>query len=128
MAEFRINVPVTTVEPAVTVDAGLPIGRLRFRLEVIDSAGHRSAPHEAIIEVQRLASPGPIVVTPGPVVVNPGPIVVNPGPIVVNPGPIVPTPGPVRPPVITPVPTRPTGTPIVRTPAPTRRRRRKDQS
>lgn len=111
MAVFRINTPVTTTESRVTVDAGLPVGRLRFRLEVIDSAGQRSAPHEAIVEVQRL------VIT--------DPIVVNPGPIVVNPGPIIPTPGPVVPPIV--IPTRPTGIPIVRTPARPRTRRRKDK-
>ncbi len=128
MAVFRVNVPVTTTEPVATVDAGLPIGRHRFRLVVVDTAGLRSAPHEAVVAVQRQIDPGPIVVTPGPVVVNPGPIVVNPGPIVVNPGPIVS--GPVIRTPATPTPEnprRPTD-PVVTDPPRPRRRRKEDPS
>ena len=75
MARFEVRTPITTREPAIAVDAGLPVGRHRFRLEVIDGAGLRSAPDEIVFEVQR------IIVDPGPVVVNPGPVI-NPGPIV----------------------------------------------
>ena len=39
MARFDVNTPITTREPTITVDAGLPIGRHRFRLEVIDASG-----------------------------------------------------------------------------------------
>ena len=100
MARFVVRTPITTREPTITVDEGLAVGRHRFRLEVVDNAGLRSAPDEVVVEVQR------IVVDPGPV--GPGPIVVNPGPIVVNPGPVInPTPGPVinpgpivRPPIV----------------------------
>ena len=54
MARFLVNTPITTREPTVTVDAGLEIGRHRFRLAVIDREGRTSPPHEAIVEVQRL--------------------------------------------------------------------------
>src|SRR5262245_56633210 len=54
MARFEINAPITTREPTVTVDAGLSIGRHRFRLEVIDAQRRTSSPHEAIVEVQRI--------------------------------------------------------------------------
>jgi hypothetical protein len=60
MARFDINRPITTREPTVPVDAGLPIGRHLFRLEVIDRLGRRSTPNDAIVEVQR------IVVDPRP--------------------------------------------------------------
>ena len=75
MARFEVRTPITTRDPTITVDAGLAIGRHRFRLEVIDGDGHRSAPDEVVVEVQR------IVVNPGPIVVNPGPVI-NPGRIV----------------------------------------------
>src|SRR5689334_1287692 len=86
MARFAVRTPITTRESTITVDEGLAIGRHRFRLEVIDSAGLRSAPDEIVVEVQRIiVDPGPVA--PGPIVVNPGPIVVNPGPVI-NPGPV----------------------------------------
>ena len=65
MARFDINAPITTREPTVTVDAGLPIGRHRFRLEVIDGQGRRSTPHDAIVDVQGLViDPRPSVLAP----------------------------------------------------------------
>lgn len=64
MARFVVNTPITTREPSVTVDAGLPIGRHRFRLEVIDAAGLRSRPVDAIIEVQRLVVRPDVVIPP----------------------------------------------------------------
>jgi hypothetical protein len=65
VARFAIDTPITTREPTVTVDAGLAIGRHRFRLDVIDREGRASLPHEAIVEVQRVVidprpAPGPI--------------------------------------------------------------------
>ena len=98
MARFVVGTPQTTREPTITVDAGLPVGRHRFRLEVIDASGLRSAPDHAIVEVQRIIiNPGPITPTPGPIIPTPGPIR-PPGPII-QPGPIIPTPGPIiRPP------------------------------
>jgi len=65
MARFAINTPITTREPTVTVDAGLPIGRHRFRLEVIGAQRRPSTPNDAIVEVQRLAvDPRPPVLPP----------------------------------------------------------------
>jgi hypothetical protein len=113
MPTFAVNTPITTREPTVTVDAGLPVGRHRFRLEVIDTAGLRSTrPDEAVVEIQRVVvDPGPVIT--GPIVTGPivtGPIVAtpipSPGPIVLTPvpqpGPIVltPVPGPIRPPIV----------------------------
>ena len=87
--------PQITREPTITVDAGLPVGRHRFRLEVVDAAGLRSAPDEAIVEVQRIIiDPGRIPT--GPVIPTPGPVV---GPVI---GPVTPTPGPVVGPVVGP--------------------------
>ena len=74
MARFVVGTPQITREPTITVDAGLPVGRHRFRLEVIDASGLRSAPDHAIVEVQRIiVGPGPIP-TPGPVI-QPGPVI-----------------------------------------------------
>lgn len=68
MARFVLNQPITTAEPVIAVDAGLPLGRHRFRLEVVDARGRRSAPDETIVEVQRIVVPPiqPPVVPPGP--------------------------------------------------------------
>jgi hypothetical protein len=117
MARFEINTPLITREPTVTVDAGLAIGRHRFRLEVIDAQRRTSLPHEAIVEVQR------IVVDPqptGPI----GPV----GPVIDPVGPVV---GPVRP-VIEPAPvigrvTPAGGTGTSDEPAPRPRTRRKKE-
>lgn len=89
-----MNTPITTPEPAVTVDAGLPVGRHRFRLEVIDTAGLRSRPDETIVEVQRIIiDPTPVGPTPIPIP-TPGPI----GPIRTRPqGDAAPPPGTGRP-------------------------------
>ena len=110
MARFVVGTPQITREPTITVDAGLPVGRHRFRLEVVDASGLRSAPDQAIVEVQRIIidpgriPTGPVIPTPGPVigpvigpvtgpVISTGPIV---GPVI---GPVIPTPGPIiRPP------------------------------
>jgi hypothetical protein len=73
MARFVAGTPQITREPTIVVDAGLPIGRHRFRLEVIDAAGRRSAPDEAIVEVRQIVGPGPVGPTPGPVNPTPGP-------------------------------------------------------
>ena len=94
MARFVAGTPQITREPTITVDAGLPVGRHRFRLEVIDTSGLRSAPDHAIVDVQRITGPGPITPTPGPIVPTPGPIrptgpVIQPGPIIATPGPII---------------------------------------
>ena len=98
MARFVVGTPQITREPTITVDAGLPVGRHRFRLEVVDATGLRSAPDEAIVQVQRIIidpgriPTGPVIPTPGTVigpVISTGPIV---GPVI---GPVIPTPGPI---------------------------------
>jgi hypothetical protein len=115
MARFVAGTPITSREPTMVVDAGLPVGRHRFRLEVVDSTGRRSVADDAIVEVQRVVvgPVGPIIPTPGPVNPTPGPII--PTPVIPTPGPIIPTPGPVIP---TPGPIRPT--------RPSRTRRKKE--
>ena len=108
MTQFVVGKPVTTDVPSVVVDAGLPVGRHRFRLTVIDTAGNESRPNEAVVQVVPLT-----VVVPGqpvtPVVLNPaGPVI---APHVV--GPIV-TPnltGPVVTPVRAATPTPPSKPP-----------------
>ena len=87
MVSFVAGKPVTTDTPGVLVDAGLPIGRHRFQLVVLDSGGLRSKPDEIVVQVQRLVLPpvGPVIGPVGPVV---GPVVGPPvivRPSVVNP-------------------------------------------
>src|SRR5258705_12345026 len=62
MVRFALNQTIETAEPTIAVDPGLPPGRHRFQLVVIDDAGHRSQPVEAIIEVQREIVPPPPVI------------------------------------------------------------------
>ena len=113
MARFVVGEPHITREPTIVVDAGLPIGRHRFRLEVVDSAGLRSAPDDALVDVQR------IIVDPGPLIPS-GPIIPTPGPVI---GPVTgPITGPITGPVTGPI-TGPTG-PIIRR---TRPRRKKEK-
>jgi hypothetical protein len=98
MAKFLIGRPVTTDVPEVLVDAGLPDGQHRFRLEVVDSAGNRSRPDEIVLSISRVVLPtGPVLGTGtlGPVL--------GTGPL-----------GPVRPPVLQP----PAPLPPVRPPLP----------
>lgn len=66
MTQFVIGQAVTTNVPRVLVDAGLPAGRHRFRLVVVDSAGNRSQPDDRVVQVLA-AGVGPLthVVTPG---------------------------------------------------------------
>lgn len=53
--EFAPNRPITTHEPVVVVDAGLPPGSHRFSLVVVDSEGRASAPDEVVVTVRRHA-------------------------------------------------------------------------
>jgi hypothetical protein len=90
MARFEINRPITTAESTVTVDAGLPVGRHRFRLVVIGGRRQPSAPDEAIVDIQRLVIDlrppiGPVI-DPRPPSIEPRPGVVS-GPAIIT-GPI----------------------------------------
>jgi hypothetical protein len=45
------NRPFVGEQPAVTIDAGLPAGAHRFRLEVVGTSGLRSRPAEVVVVV-----------------------------------------------------------------------------
>jgi hypothetical protein len=95
MPRFLPNRPITSGEPTIVVDAGLPAGRHRFRLEVIDSAGLRSTPSDAVVTVTDAGPSRPPIRPVQPPLIS-GPITPNP----IRPGttPIRPlTDGPVRP-------------------------------
>ena len=114
MARFVVGTPQVTREPTIVVDAGLPVGRHRFRLEVLDSTGLRSRPDDAIVDVQRIiVDPGPVI-TSGPTIPTPGPVI---GPVT---GPIT---GPVTGPITGPV-TGPIAGPVIRR---TRPRKKKEK-
>jgi hypothetical protein len=66
MVRFALNQTIETAEPTIAVDPGLPPGRHRFQLVVIDETGHRSQPAEAIVEVQREIVPPPPVIRTDP--------------------------------------------------------------
>ena len=78
MARFAVGQAISGVEPAIAVDAGLPVGGHRFQLVVVDSAGRRSAPVEAVVTVIRVLTPIPdrpeiiLTGTTTPVVLRPG--------------------------------------------------------
>lgn len=57
MAEFAANTPVTSTEPAVEVDKGLPLGEHVFQLRVEDNLGQLSAPVQVTVVVFRLVGP-----------------------------------------------------------------------
>lgn len=50
------NQPVVTREPKLVVDAGLPGGRYRFRLVVVDDRGRPSKPAEAVVTISPIQS------------------------------------------------------------------------
>jgi hypothetical protein len=84
VARFVINEPLVSPEPVIVVDPGLAVGRHRFRLQVVGSAGRLSPPDEAIVEVQRTVIPpiGPIPRVEPPVVNSmPGPTPAGSSPI-----------------------------------------------
>lgn len=53
MAKFAVGQSLTTTEPTIVVDAGLPVGTHRFQLVVVGARGVKSAPDEAVVQVQR---------------------------------------------------------------------------
>jgi hypothetical protein len=66
---FEPNKPFETPKSAVVVDEGLPPGRHRFQLVVVNNAGAASKPVEVIVTVE----PGRTVITPDRIT-NPGTI------------------------------------------------------
>lgn len=94
MVSFVTGTAVKTDTPDVLVDAGLPVGRHRFQLVVMDNGGTRSQPDEIVVQIRR----GVVPPVTGPVIT--GPVVL--GPFV--PGPVT---GPVTGPVVNPPITRP---------------------
>jgi len=68
MADFAVNVDVTTAEPTVEVtvspDRPLAIGRQRFRLIVVDDAGNRSAADEVTVIVADQDAPTAVLRAP----------------------------------------------------------------
>lgn len=67
MARFEPNVPIKTTEASVEVDAGLPVGRHRFRLEVSGASGGSSAPMDIVVEVVAQPVRGTTTTTTTPV-------------------------------------------------------------
>ena len=49
--------PIVTTRPLITVDAGLPPGKYRFRLVVEDRQGRQSAPEEVFVEIRPAQQP-----------------------------------------------------------------------
>jgi hypothetical protein len=49
--QLEPNRPFVAPQPVLSVDAGLPPGRYRFRLEVVGTSGLRSAPAEVVVAV-----------------------------------------------------------------------------
>src|SRR5687768_12455099 len=98
MARFEIDRPIATLEPTITVDAGLPVGRHRFRLVVMGAGRQPSAPDEAIVEIQRIVIDPPPPTGP---VIDPRPPVLDPRSPVLEP-----RPGVITRPVVSPSPRR----------------------
>ena len=57
MPRFQPKKPIVTDRPLITVDAGLPPGKYRFRLVVEDRQGRQSAPEEAVVEIRPAQQP-----------------------------------------------------------------------
>lgn len=79
MTTFVRGRPVSQANPRITVDAGLPVGRHRFQLEVLSDDGRRSAPDvvDVVVEAGSLSPTrprdplGPVtgpILTPTPIV------------------------------------------------------------
>ncbi len=49
--KFRLNTTISSATPDIEVDAPTVPGEYRFRLEVVDAAGNRSAPAEVRVLV-----------------------------------------------------------------------------
>jgi hypothetical protein len=55
--KFVPNKPIETSVPTVVVDAGLAVGRHRFRLVVENRRGQRSRPAEVIVTITPSTAP-----------------------------------------------------------------------
>jgi hypothetical protein len=64
MAKFVVGRPLTTREPAIEVDAGLPAGVHRFQLVVVNTAGVKSAPDQVLVQVRATPVVPDILPTP----------------------------------------------------------------
>lgn len=53
MATFELNRPIETRTPRIEVDAGLPPGRYRFALTVMDAAGNESRQDFQTVQVRQ---------------------------------------------------------------------------
>jgi hypothetical protein len=67
MADFGAQRSFTTDQPTITVDGGLPAGRHRFQLVVVDKDGLRSAPVERVVTIRERIIVEPDPTPPGPV-------------------------------------------------------------
>jgi hypothetical protein len=65
MVAFVQGRAVTTREPTVVVDPGLPVGAHRFQLVAVDTAGLRSRPDVAVVRIAA-GTPGPLGGPPRP--------------------------------------------------------------
>jgi hypothetical protein len=63
VATFVIGQPISTQVPTISVDAGLPVGRHRFQLEVVTSDRRVSKADVAEVEVVRRIPIGDVVIT-----------------------------------------------------------------
>ena len=68
MVSFVAGKPVSTDTPGVVVDAGLPAGRHRFQLVVLNQGGARSQSAELVVQIRRLLAPPVTGPGTGPVV------------------------------------------------------------
>jgi hypothetical protein len=87
LARFVVGQPITTTVPIIDVDPGLPVGRHRFQLEVVDGDRNVSRADVAEVVIVDIRLPTPRI----PTIVIPDPIIRTP---VIN---------PIRPPVRTPI-------------------------
>ena len=68
MAEFNLNKPVETAEAKVEVTVSennpFPVGRLRFRLVVVDDSGNESEPDEVDVIIRDSDRPTAVIDAP----------------------------------------------------------------
>lgn len=72
MAKFVVGRPLTTREPVIEVDAGLPPGVHRFELVIVGASGLKSPPDQVLVQV-RATTVGPVI-RPTPLQPQPQPL------------------------------------------------------